>query len=138
MAREAATGIVRAMIKSGALVATEESGSIDDIVRVTQCDRHLDGYQIARELEKQRHWDCDFSIAECLDSFSAECHLALEVAEKVWAAENPMPPPFAAGTVVKTPHGAGPIERIYEYGPAKYIVLVDGRHLIIPFEDVYL
>jgi hypothetical protein len=107
-----------------------------DILWVTRFSRQMDGYEIASDLERSRHWSPDFGMAEILDGFGSACFDKLREAEKQWGAENPMEPPHPIGTSVTTRHGAGPIERINEYGVHSYIVLVDGHHLVIPFEDV--
>lgn len=107
-----------------------------DIVKVAGRNLHMDGYEIARDLERYKHWLPDFGMAEILDQYGSLCSAALREAEKRWGAENPMVPPYPIGTIVTTRHGAGPIECIDEYGVHSYIVLVDGRHLIIAFEDV--
>jgi hypothetical protein len=113
----------------------DREGIIDDILHVTRYNRSMDGFQIARELSNQHFWECLMETAETLDDFSRMCEVELHKAEKQWSAENPMEPPFPIGALVKTRHGVGAIERIYECAIASYIVPIDGRNLIIRFED---
>ena len=113
-----------------------KSEAVDDILAVTRRNQHMDGYQIARELERCKHWDCDMEIAEALDGFASACSMAVYEAQKKWAAENPIEPPFPVGTTVKTPHGVGAIDRVYEHGPHQYVVPLKGMMLVINFEDV--
>lgn len=133
--RVAAGGIADGLIRGG-MDASDREGIIDDILKVYR--DHMDGYQLAKALDRNCHWDCDLDIAETLDRFPGAISDLLDVAIKKWAEENPMEPPHPNGTTVKTPHGAGPIEEIYAHTPHSFLVLIEGRRLIVAFEDVSL
>jgi hypothetical protein len=113
----------------------------DNIVAATRYLYDADGYQIARELERSQHWDCDMDTAEKLDKFSMLCNDELRTAQRQWAADNPMEPPFPMGATVKTPsQGVGTIIGICEYSVFSYRVrtpeLKENAAWIIAFEDV--
>ena len=131
MALAAAEEIVAKLADVG-----EKAKAAADVVAVTSCDRSMDGYQIARELERQKHWTCDMEIAEAMDRFYNLCNEALNDAVEQWAKDNPSRPSLPIGATVQTPHGVGIIERIDEYRPQSYIVPIGGHRLVIAFEDV--
>lgn len=136
MLRQAAEHVMRQFVKDGTLRESDLDGAINDLLEVTYYDRNMGGYEIAKGLERNHHWDCTRDMLEVFDEFSDQCADLLTQAEKEWALENPMEPPFQTGETVVTPHGVGPIEKIHEYGPAKYVVGIKDRHLIVNFEDV--
>jgi hypothetical protein len=136
MLREAGAMVIRQFVKDGSLPAKELDEAICDLLSVTRHDRHMDGYEIAKILERYHHWTCNRDMLEIFDEFSINCGTLLEKAEIEWAAENPMGPPFPIGTTVKTPHGNGQIEKVSKWHVARYIVGIEGRHLVVMFEDV--
>ena len=132
MAREAARAIVDNLPDD----IGDGDEAVEDILWVTRHNRQMDGYEIARDLERYKHWSCDMGIAETLDGFLSACCHELDAAVMQWANENPMEPPVAAGVLVQTPRGEGTIEEVSPYPPLSYLVLVAGHSLLIPFEDV--
>jgi hypothetical protein len=149
MIADAASLVVDRLIRNGHLKETERASSIADLAGV--CDihsRHLDGYQIAKRLDDGRGWDCDLQMAEDLDGLSYEIDRAIATAEKEWFERTKPQPPFPVGAQVAFGSGratTGTIDGIYEHGPAKYAVKVDGdaeadtdtqRRSIVNFEDV--
>lgn len=107
---------------------------------------HMDGYEIARELEKYSCWECNLQVAEALDGWSSIVRSHIEAAEKEWFARNTIQPPLPIDTRVKLHRGeTGTITAIDKYGTAKYCVAIDGdpeaassmqRRRIVNFEDV--
>lgn len=133
--RVAAGEIADELIRGGMETETEREEIIDDILGVYRDG--MDGYQIAKALDR-KSWDCDLNMVEMLDGLPSAISQLLDVVVKKWAEENPMEPPHPDGTVVKTPHGIGPIESVYADKPHSFLVLIDGRRLIVAFEDVSL
>lgn len=99
--------------------------------------RHpMDGYELARELDRYCGWDLTMSDVEELDCMSGIVSQLHREAEKKWAAAFPMEPPLPVGSEIKE----GVIAGIYEHQPAYYRVkengcTQNGRFLLIRFED---
>ena len=108
-----------------------------DAETIAEHYRHpMDGYQLARELDRYAHLDLAMADVEELDGMSGIVDRLHSEAEKKWAAENDIQPPLPIGTTIKQ----GVIARIYEYAAARYLVkengcTQEGRHLIVKFED---
>jgi hypothetical protein len=132
------------LIKNHHLTQAERDGSIESLAKA--CARHLDGYQLAKRLDDWHHWDCNLAMAEDLDNFSRYLDDELRKAELAWFERTNPVPPFATGARIAFGRNkTGTIDGIYEYGPAKYSVKVDGdpeadtesrRRSILNFEDV--
>lgn len=106
----------------------------DSIQRVYR--RYMDGFELAKELDRYESWDATREDADELDSVDMFVGRALREAEKQWFAANPVEPPLPIGA--KTTRGV--IASIYEYQPAYYCVKEEGcdvpsRFLLIKFED---
>lgn len=99
-----------------------------DIAAVAQM--RLDGYQIAKKLDDEKGWRCDFEIAEILNGFSSMMRGALEKLEAKWARDNAIEPPHPVGTRIAIRTGAGVeygvIESLYSHGAARYAVAIEG------------
>lgn len=98
--------------------------------------RHMDGFELAKELDKYAYWDTTRDDMEALDEVDYLVNRAEELAVKAWAEEFKPEPPIPVGTRIKE----GVITGIYDYTPATYLVKEDGctddsRHRIIKFED---
>ncbi len=96
----------------------------------------MDGYQLAKELDRNAYWDLTMSDVEELDDMSGIVDSLLAKAEKQWFAENDIQPPLQIGSTIKQ----GVINGIYEHAPARYLVketgcTQKGRFLIVKFED---
>ena len=104
----------------------------------------MDGYELARELEKHAYWDVDRETMEKLDDMEAIVERKLKAAEKRWAEENDIQPDLAIGTRVqcKVRKQFGFIDGVYEYGVARYLVRDENKtdsdtsRWIVKFEDV--
>ena len=61
--------------------------------------RHMDGYQIAKELERKHRWEISVSDVEELDCMDSDVRQILKHACVVWARENNIQPPLPVGTI---------------------------------------
>ena len=127
--------ITQEMITEAAyVVAAKVDG---DAETIASHYRHpMDGYQLARELDRYCGWEPTMSDVEELDCMSSIVGDLYRKAEKEWGAAYPMQPPFPVGAAIKE----GVIEGIYEHQPAYYRVKENGctrdkRWLLIRFED---
>ncbi len=116
------------------LVAAKIDG---DASAIAACYRHpMDGYALAKELERQAFWDLTMSDVEELDCMSGIVYELQRDAEKKWASENDIQPPFPSGTKLT----CGVIGGICDHAAAKFLVkepgcTQDGRWLLVNFED---
>ena len=99
--------------------------------------RHpMDGYELARELDRYAGWDLtmpDVEELDCLSSIVSDLH---RKAEKKWVEENDIQPPLPIGTRIKQ----GVIDSVCNHSAARYRVKENGctetgRFLLIRFED---
>lgn len=122
------------VIEAAAKIAENLGGDAETIARNY---RHpMDGYQLARELDRNEYWDLSMSDVEELDNLSAVVASLLTAAEKKWFSENDIQPPLPIGSTIRE----GVIDGIYQYAPARYLVKEsgcsqDGRFLIVKFEN---
>lgn len=106
-----------------------------DLARVCH-SQHMDGYALARALERTCYWDPTAQDVETLDSFGYDLREALRQARIAWARDNNIQPPLPIGTMTTR----GQITGIYEHDGATYMVRENGctqqgRHLLVKFED---
>ena len=119
-------------------------GGAEDIAR--QYQHPMDGFDLAKELDKWEMWDTTREDMEALDSMDGLVDRALVEAEKQWATQNSITPPIAIGSRVRCPvrNRIGVIDSICDYSVARYLVTPeepDERELaskarwVIKFED---
>lgn len=141
--RSVAAEFVDDIIKRHSEKMPDRSTAVDDIAR--RAGRHMDGYEIAKALDDTHHWDCDLELAEDLDGWSQLYDKKLRARQKEWAATVDFGTPLKTGTRVTAIWGrdtyTGKIKEIYEYGPAQYVIEIDGRDhngggAIVDFENV--
>lgn len=96
---------------------TDREDYLADLVRVITI---YDGYEAARTLERDCHWQPDFELVEILDGARAVT-IAEDIAIKAWVEANRIAPLFAIGDQVSTKHGAGKIVAI-DAERAAYVV----------------
>lgn len=117
--------------------AKEIAGNVDieaeDIAK--RFRPHMDGYELAKELEHDGYniRAADVEELDCMSNAVDDLHRA---AEKKWVEENNIQPPLPIGTTIKQ----GVIHGVCPYTPARYQVkengcTKDGRFLLIKFED---
>lgn len=125
-----------------------ERDEIGDAAEQIAQEGHLgiDGYELARALDSRCYWSPDARMVELLDGFTGYAMAAVEDAEKAWAETTHLDPPYPVGTRVQLSRGRiGTITGIYDHGPSKYLVAIEGDghcspdqkgRAIINFEDV--
>lgn len=127
--------ITKEMIAEAAKeVAAKVNGDADSIAKHYQ--HPMDGYQLARELDRHCYWDLTMSDVEELDCMSGIVDQLHREAEKKWAQENNIQPPLPISTTIKE----GVIEGICDHSAARYRVketgcTQEGRWLLVKFED---
>lgn len=135
-----------AAANSGHLSRVEEDEAEDfanDIAK--HYYRGIDAYELSKEMERYGSWDVDSMFVddmEQVDGYIQEVH---RDAIKSWGETYKPVPPFEIGVMLKFrsfgEYEFGVIERIYEHGPATYLVKVDGTEegdttrRLITFED---
>lgn len=108
-----------------------------DAETIAEHYRHpMDGYELARELDRYASWDLTMPDVEELDCMSGIVSDLHRKAEKKWAEENDIQPPLPIGTRIKQ----GIIDGVCNHSAARYLVKENGcteagRFLLIRFED---
>lgn len=125
----------KAMILAASFVVAEKINA-DAATIAEHYRRHMDGFELAKELDKYAYWDTTREDMEALDEVDYLVNRAEELAVKAWAEEFKPEPPIPIGTRIKE----GVITGISDCTPATYLVKEDGctndsRHRIIKFED---
>ena len=128
--------ITREMILEAAAQVAKHLNDGDPETIADHYTHPMDGYQLARELERWASWDITMRDAEELDSMSSIVGRLHQAAEKQWALENNIQPPLPVGTRIQR----GVIEGVSEHMAARYLVKEDGctqagRFLLVRFED---
>ena len=103
----------------------------------------MDGYELARELERNEMWDVTRQEMETLDEMDGLVSRAERKAEKEWFERNQPQPTLPVGTRLKLRDGTGEITGVSTSSPAKYEVKMDGHddersgwmRRLINFED---
>ncbi len=118
--------------------ATKIAANLDgDAETIAECYSHpMDGYQLAKEIDRRAYWDLTMADVEELDGMSSIVSELHSAAEKEWAAENNIQPPLPIGTKITK----GVIDSVCSHSAARYRVkedgcTQDGRFLLIRFED---
>lgn len=120
--------------KAASQVAKHVNGDAETIAASYQ--HPMDGYQLARELDRRASWDLTMADVEELDCMSAIVSDLHREAERQWVAEfNPLPP-LPVGAKIKE----GVIAGICTHSAARYKVkepdcAVEGRYLLVRYED---
>lgn len=112
-----------------------DADQASDLARVCR-GAHMDGYELAKELDSVCGWMPTAQDVETLDNFGSEVR---EVHRKVciaWALENNIQPPLPVGTMTTQ----GEITGIYAHDAACYEIQRPGdtepsRRYIVRFED---
>lgn len=108
-----------------------------DAETIAEHYRHpMDGYELARELDRYAGWDLtmpDVEELDCLSGIVSDLH---SKAEKKWVEETGIQPPLPVGTRIKQ----GVIDSVCDHSAARYRVKENGctqtgRFLLIKFED---
>lgn len=96
----------------------------------------MDGYELARELDRMYGWDLTMMDVEELDCMGILVRVELDRAEKQWAAQEAIEPPLQIGTRIKE----GVIAGVCDHRAARFKVKengdeTEGRFLLVKFED---
>lgn len=119
------------------------NGNAVTAAQVAQCfNLHMDGFELAKKLEREYYCDFIFDEVEILNQMDSHAFDVLLQAEKQWALEYDIKPPYEIGT--RTTEGT--ITGIGQYSPASYEVKPYGqddescgnRRRIVKFEHVEL
>ena len=97
---------------------------------------YMDGYELARQLDRYCGWGFTMAEVEALDEMTGIVMELQRDAEKTWAAAYNIQPKLPIGTTIKQ----GVIAGVCEHSAAKYRVKEHGceqkgRFLLINFED---
>lgn len=91
-----------------------------------------DGYRLALELDKLPHWYLSADAVETLHNMRLFVCDEVGRAQKIWAQENDIRPPYPLGTKVVYRFGSlkksGTIVGLSERVAASYLVAADGEH----------
>ena len=122
------------ILEAATKIAANVDGDAETIAKFYQ--HPMDGYRLAKELDRRAYWDLTMTDVEELDCMSGIVETLHSEAEKKWFAESNIQPPLPIGATIKQ----GVIAGIFEHGAARYKVKEDGcdsdgRFLIVKFED---
>jgi hypothetical protein len=125
----------KAMILAACTIVAEKMDGADAETIAQHYRRHMDGFELAKELDRHTHWDTTRDDMESLDEVDYLVDKAEREAVKAWAAAHNPQPPLPIGTRITR----GVITGIYEHDPATYKVKEAGctdptRSLLIKFE----
>lgn len=124
--RELAGRLAEELCKAGHIRDAAEA--VEDIARAARMG--MDGYEIAKALESEHGWDCNFEMSEILDGFSSMAQSVVTQLEREWVEAYRVEPPLPIGERIVLDNGYdveyGTIDGIYEYGPARYTVVIEG------------
>ncbi|MBJ7555425.1 hypothetical protein [Marinomonas spartinae] len=101
---------------------------------------HMDGYDLAKYLDRHCDWDTSRETVDELDEVIFEAKEKLKALEYEWVSRNNIQQPLCNGTRIKD----GIIDGVYEYQAARYKVIKNGdtaqssSRLIVKFEDAVL
>lgn len=129
--------IDKAMILAAAEQVAAEIGDGADAETIADNYRpYMDGYELARQLDRYCGLDFTMSEVETLDTMTGIVMQLQREAEKTWAAAYNIQPKLPIGTTIKQ----GVIAGVCERSAAKYRVKEHGceqkgRFLLINFED---
>lgn len=129
--------INKAMILAAAEQVAAEIGDGADAETIASNYRpYMDGYELARQLDRYCGWDFTMREVEALDEMTGIVMRLQREAEKAWATAYNIQPSLPTGTTIKQ----GVIAGVCEHSAAKYRVKEHGcgqkgRFLLINFED---
>ena len=106
-----------------------------DLARVCRSD-NMDGYELAKALERVCYWMPTAQDVETLDNFGCDLREEHREACAAWARDNNVQPPLPIGAMTTR----GEITGISTYSPASYEIRKPGdteptRRYIVCFED---
>lgn len=122
------------ILQACTVVALKLDGTAEEIASCYYS--HIDGYQLAKELEDKHSWNIDLQVIEELEELQWEVDSIHKKVCMQWVIDSNIKPQFENGTKIKE----GVINGVYKHGAAAYMVTkygetMHGRHTIIKFED---
>lgn len=130
--------LTKELIAATAVTFCEQNGMDHDAAAdiASVWSGHMDGYELARELDRMCGWSPNAQDVEVLDGFSFALMEAHRAACLAWAKENNIQPPLPIGTMTTL----GEITGIYALDGACYEIRMTGdtdptRRRIVRFED---
>jgi hypothetical protein len=126
--------VTQAMIELAATdIAKQVNGDASAIAKVYH--HRMDGYELAKALERNAFWDIDVALVDDLDNMQSAVDQLLQEAEREWARINNIQPPLPIGSEITR----GVITAVSTHYPATYNVkergcTQDGRFLLVKFE----
>lgn len=129
--------VTREMIAEAAQELAGPNGWDEDrVADVAKTYRsHMDGYELAKNLESHCFWDISANDVAELDEVDSAVREIHRKACLKWAKDQNIQPPLPIGTMTTQ----GEIVGIYKHDAACYLVHEPGtpksRHLIVEFED---
>ncbi|GGO89184.1 hypothetical protein GCM10011348_46340 [Marinobacterium nitratireducens] len=113
--------------EAAAEIAEKLGGSVDDIVK--EYSYPMDGYELAKELEKWHYWNIGRDDIDTLDEVDFRVSDLLKKAQQEWAEAHNIQPPFPVGTRVmcRSRRNTGVIDSICDHSPAAYLIKADGH-----------
>ena len=134
------------MVLAAATVVAGKMGDADAATIARRYHHSMDGYELAKELDKWDYWDTTREDMYALDEMEGLVERAISRAEKDWVEQHGISPPLPIGSRVRCPvrDRYGAIDSLCEYSAARYLVTPeepDDRELagkarwIIKFED---
>lgn len=106
-----------------------------DLLRAAEDSTDLDGYQLARTLERDCYWDSDTNLVDILEMLSSKVWQLHQKMVADWVKEQGIVPALKVGDKVQCRHGVGTIAEIW-LGTAEYVVLIGTDRWLLPFEEV--
>ena len=131
--------VTRELIAAAAAKFCEREGwdadQAFDVARACRSE-HMDGYELARELDSMYGWMPTTQDVETLDNFGCDVREAHRQACIAWARDNNIQPPLPIGTMTTR----GEITGVSSHSPACYEIRKPGdpdpnRRYIVHFED---
>ena len=128
MALEAAKIIASDLSRAGHLHDMSFDCAASDIAAVAR--RHMDGYELAKELDQWKGWHITTEIVETLDGYSSAAGSIVLKAQREWVERNNIQPPHEIGTRVRITWlretVEGVIHDVYDHGAAQYLITPEG------------
>ena len=122
------------ILKASKVIAVNVNGDAHEIASCYY--PHIDGYELAKNLENNYSWDISVNMIEDLDQIQWEVDSIHKQVCTQWVIDDDIKPPFDNGVKIKE----GVIKGVYRHGAAMFMVTkygetMEGRHQIIKFED---
>lgn len=137
------------MVLAAAEVVAAKMSNADAATIAKHYQHSMDGFELAKALDKWAFWDTSREDMDALDEMEWLVDKALTDAEKQWAKQHSIAPPFPIGSRVRCParDRYGVIDSLCDYSAASYLVTPEDQdkreqagkaRWVIKFEDAEL